>query len=88
MADVSVFVAGASEDQVRAAVEAWADQVGFKHFDVEEATAYPGFTVAVDLYLLDEDALEGFADQLVEALPFPAASETEIDRSSRHLRSL
>lgn len=88
MADVSVFVAGASEDRVRAAVEAWADKVGFKHFDVEEATVYPGFTVAVDLYLLDEDALEGFADQLVEALPFPASTETEIDRSGRHLRSI
>ena len=88
MADRSVYVAGASEDEVRAAVETWARSVGCNDFIVEEATDHRGFTVAVDLYDGDEDVLERWSDLLVEALPFPAASEMEIDRSGRHLRSI
>lgn len=88
MADQSVYVAGASEDEVRDAVEAWAKSVGCNDYIVEEATDHRGFNVAVDLYDGNDDVLERWCDLLVEALPFPAASETEIDRSSRHLRSL
>lgn len=90
MADVTVYTAGVAVDKVRDAVKSWADSVGFKHYDIEEADEYPGFSVAVDMYLLDEDALERYADQLAEALPFRAATQMDIEagRADRHLRSV
>ena len=90
VADLTVFVTGASETEVVEAVTSWAESVGLLDFSVEEADIYPGFTVAVDLFSGDEVALERLGQQLVDALPFAASTEVdlEINKSGRHLRSI
>ncbi len=90
MADWTVYVAGASEEQVREAVEAWAETADPHSWDVEEADEYPGYSVAVDLYAPDEATVRRAGQSLIDYLPFPASTEVdmEVNRTGRHLRGV
>ena len=79
----SIYVsAGATQDQVRGAVDSWMREAGIDYpVDVEFGDEYPGFVTAVDLYKDDRGDAEQFARALMTGLRerLPGAARIALD---------